>query len=150
MASGCGTFVTVGHYPCTDGSPSATESCNTCFMCFACASAHAKHIKHVKRTYAAQPQHARDYCPYTSCCCLGRRRGYVSYEIGEVVHWEGARCSRVIASKVQPGDREGRPYITFCFSIHGGTKSRRLNEVCCFVQGSRMLFGSYSIISSFR
>ncbi len=45
--------------------------------------------------------------------------------------WVSARCSRA----GEPGDREGIPvpqtgfpYITFCFSIHAGTKSRRLNE----------------------
>ena len=48
----------------------------------------------------------------------------------------GGRCGR--ASK--PGDRKGRPYITFCFSIHAGTKSRRLNEECRFVLGGGRFF----------
>ena len=57
--------------------------------------------------------------------------------------WVSARCSRA----GEPGDREGIPvpqtgfpYITFCFSIHVGTKSRRLNEACPFVLGGGRFF----------
>ena len=42
----------------------------------------------------------------------------------------GGRCGRATA--------RGRP--TFCFSIHAGTKSRRLNEACPFVLGGGRFF----------
>src|SRR6266567_5042325 len=87
-------------------------------------------------------------CGQRLCLCLygsiapqfvmsSRKETRVHYEVGRRdgvagrPQDVGRRCGR--ASK--PGDREGLPvpqtgfpYITFCFSIHAGTKSRRLNE----------------------